>query len=313
MISVIVPNYNHAKFLEQRLDSILNQTYQDFEVIILDDASTDNSVEILNKYSNHEKVTHLVLNEKNSGSPFKQWKKGIDLAKGDFIWIAESDDWSNVNFLNSCIETIKNDTQIEFVFCKSKIYNNTDHTEIGIEAWMPLYKKEQFLGISRAIDLEFLEKYYHQMNYISNASAVLFRNDPQIFERYLLMAQSYKLTGDWLFWLSFVMRGKGRFINEVLNHNRLHHGTARNLNKAVEKKEVIEFLLEYYKVLERLKLPKGQFMLSFVKWCFKSEPYLNTYSINIKNVKLYLNIKNIYTPLYFLIILPWTIYRSCFR
>ena len=75
IVSIIVPNYNHAPFLNQRLDSIFNQTFQDFEVILLDDASTDNSLSILEDYKEKfkSKVSHLIVNEKNSGSPFKQF------------------------------------------------------------------------------------------------------------------------------------------------------------------------------------------------------------------------------------------------
>ena len=78
MVSIIVPNYNHAPYLEQRFDSIYNQTYQDFEVIILDDCSTDASKSIIEKYRNHPKTKHIVYNSSNSSSPFKQWNKGID-------------------------------------------------------------------------------------------------------------------------------------------------------------------------------------------------------------------------------------------
>ena len=88
-VSVIIPNYNHAQFLEQRVESVLNQTFQDFEIIFLDDASTDNSKEVFSKYSNHPKISHVIFNETNSGSPFKQWNKGFGLSTGEYIWIAE--------------------------------------------------------------------------------------------------------------------------------------------------------------------------------------------------------------------------------
>ena len=98
-VSVIIPNYNHALFLEQRLESVLNQTYQDFEVIFLDDASTDSSRAVFTKYANHPKISHIIFNETNSGYPFKQWNKGVNLAMGEYIWIAESDDYAELNFL----------------------------------------------------------------------------------------------------------------------------------------------------------------------------------------------------------------------
>ena len=74
-VSVIIPNYNHALYLQVRLDSVFNQTYQDFEVIILDDCSTDNSREIIEKYANNPKTSHIIFNDVNSGSTIKQWEK----------------------------------------------------------------------------------------------------------------------------------------------------------------------------------------------------------------------------------------------
>src|ERR1700742_1367615 len=102
-VSVIVPNYNHSRYLNQRIDSVLSQTYQDFELIILDDCSTDDSRKIIKQYQEHPKVSHIVFNETNSGTTFKQWKKGIELAKGKYIWIAESDDWCEPNLLETLV------------------------------------------------------------------------------------------------------------------------------------------------------------------------------------------------------------------
>src|SRR5580658_382186 len=92
-VSVIVPNYNHARFLHRRIDTILAQTFQDFELILLDDCSTDESSSILREYGSDARV-RLEFNEVNSGSPFKQWNKGVRLAQGKYIWMAESDDYA---------------------------------------------------------------------------------------------------------------------------------------------------------------------------------------------------------------------------
>ena len=100
-VSVIVPNYNYARYLKARIDSILNQTFQDFELILLDDCSTDNSAEVLEGYRTHPLVAHLVVNTQNTGSPFAQWFRGIGLAQGEYIWIAESDDLAEPTFLET--------------------------------------------------------------------------------------------------------------------------------------------------------------------------------------------------------------------
>ena len=103
-VSILIPNYNHALFLQQRIESVLNQTYQDFELIILDDCSTDHSKTIIESYRNHPKVSQIIYNQQNSGSVFKQWRKGIELAIGEYIWIAESDDYAAVDFLQETVE-----------------------------------------------------------------------------------------------------------------------------------------------------------------------------------------------------------------
>src|SRR5690606_24447409 len=109
-VSVIIPNYNHAKYLRRRIDSVLAQTFQDFEIILLDDCSTDKSRDIIETYKGNAKVSHIVYNEENSGSPFKQWEKGIGLAKGKYIWIAESDDWCERNLLESLLPPLEEDS-----------------------------------------------------------------------------------------------------------------------------------------------------------------------------------------------------------
>ena len=115
-VSVIIPNFNHAAYLQKRIDSVLSQTYQNFEVIILDDCSTDNSTEIINQYKNHPKVAHIVFNKENSGSTFKQWEKGVALAKAEYIWIAESDDYADKNFLESAMQRLNSNKSTGLYF-----------------------------------------------------------------------------------------------------------------------------------------------------------------------------------------------------
>ena len=119
-VSVIVPNYNHARFLRQRLDSILAQSFQDFELILLDDCSTDDSRTILKEYARGPRV-RLELNEANSGSPFKQWNKGVRLAQGRYVWIAESDDYADTRFLERMVPVLEEHPIVQFVFCRSLV------------------------------------------------------------------------------------------------------------------------------------------------------------------------------------------------
>src|ERR1700686_241166 len=101
-VSIIIPNYNHARYLRKRMDSVLGQTFQNFELILLDDCSTDESRSILLEYATDPRV-RIDFNEKNSGSTFRQWNKGVRLAHGEYVWIAESDDYADPHLLERLV------------------------------------------------------------------------------------------------------------------------------------------------------------------------------------------------------------------
>ena len=114
-LSVVIPNYNYEKFLFERLYSILNQKIKIYEIIILDDCSSDNSRKLIDDIENKLKdyiSIKKIYNEKNSGSAFKQWQKGFSVAKGDYVWIAEADDYSDSNFLKEVLKPMINDKDI---------------------------------------------------------------------------------------------------------------------------------------------------------------------------------------------------------
>jgi glycosyltransferase involved in cell wall biosynthesis len=100
-VSIVVPNYNHGRFLRERLCSILRQACHDFEVFVLDDTSTDHCAELLQellKESHPPSRIQFVLEDKNSDSVFKQWNRGIALARGEYAWIAESNDYADPSY-----------------------------------------------------------------------------------------------------------------------------------------------------------------------------------------------------------------------
>ena len=130
-VSVIIPNYNYARYLEERISSILNQTFSDFEMILLDDASSDNSTEILKKYKDNPHVSHCIVNGKNSGCVFRQWEKGINLSKGKYIWIAESDDLAAPDFLEKTISALERHPEANLCFCGSYLIDSIGGPDIS--------------------------------------------------------------------------------------------------------------------------------------------------------------------------------------
>lgn len=198
-VSVIVPNYCHAPYLEQRIESILQQTFQDFELILLDDCSTDGSREILERYRNHPKVSGIFYNERNSGSPFKQWKKGLSKAKGDYVWIAESDDFSSPCFLERCVRILDTRPDCSIVFTSSYIVDSHSRT-IREEAPVKYPKHKQIRFGSRF----FLYRFLCPRNTIYNAGMALVRRSAlPAGDNYT----QYRYCGDWLFWIQIVSGG----------------------------------------------------------------------------------------------------------
>lgn len=173
-VSVIIPNYNHARFLDKRIQSVLNQTYQDFEVIYLDDASTDNSNQVFTKFAGDKRV-QAIYNESNSGSPFKQWNKGIRLAQGDYIWIAESDDYADKHLLAQLVNRLDNNPMVGLVYCQSWIIDEYDNTAYTSKEWIYFSDKKRWDDDFIDIGKNECGRYLLFENTIPNASAVLIR------------------------------------------------------------------------------------------------------------------------------------------
>lgn len=213
-VSVIVPNYNHQAFLKERIDTILQQTYQDFELIILDDCSTDDSVNIIESYRDNEHVTHIVQNEHNSGSTFLQWDKGVSLARGEYIWIAESDDAAHPQFLSTLVEQLEKHPEAVVAYAHSLLVNEkgetvNDKRHARNDGAVIVYDSKRFTRWAML-----------SINELYNASMVVFRHS--IYNKIDKSFQQYHLVGDWKFWMGVCLQGSVIEVCQMLNYFRVH-------------------------------------------------------------------------------------------
>ena len=248
-ISVILPNYNHVKFLSARIESILNQTFTDFELIILDDCSVDESKMIIEDYRNCPQVVDVIYNAQNSGSTFKQWKKGIDSAVGEFIWIAESDDFSHPNFLETLVDAILRYPQTVLAYCRSEIINN-EGKRLGLHKWMDALDEARWTASFVNCGNNEIENYLRYRNTIPNASAVVFKNFPGMAE---WINTDLKFAGDWDFWTSILRKGNIYYSSEALNFFRKHQHTTRQQKS---------FDIEYKRIEEYFRVINTDFTLN---------------------------------------------------
>lgn len=223
-VSVIVPNYNHARFLRQRIDTILAQTYRDFELILLDDCSTDDSRPILRDYVSDPRA-HLECNETNSGSPFKQWNKGVRLAQGKYIWIAESDDYADPRFLERLIVLLDSDPAIAFAFCRSWSLSEDGRKTGYADSYLGDSDGSRWAADFCLDGREMCRQYFCRVNPIPNASAVVFCRE--LYERVGGADESLRLCGDWKLWAAMALTGKVAYSSEPLNYFRSHDASTR--------------------------------------------------------------------------------------
>lgn len=106
LVSIVMASYNHERFIEKSIDSILNQTYRNIELIIVDDNSTDNSFLIIKKKAESDRRIRIIKNDKNMGIS-ETMNRGIDLATGEYIMFASSDDTQEPNLVYELVNTIK--------------------------------------------------------------------------------------------------------------------------------------------------------------------------------------------------------------
>lgn len=224
-VSVIVPNYNHARFLRQRVDSILAQTCQDLELILLDDASTDESREILQTYRCDPRVK-LHFNEVNSGNTFKQWNAGVSLAQGKYVWIAESDDYAAPHLLERLVSTLDAEPEAVFACCRSWRVAGDGEPQGLVDPNPGDAQPERWAADFYMDGAEMCRRYFSRRNVVPNASAVVFRKDA--FLRLGGADQSLRSCGDWKLWAALAMQGRVAYVSEPMNYFRSHEATVRN-------------------------------------------------------------------------------------
>ena len=214
-VSVIIPNYNHAPYLKERIDSVLNQTYQDFEVIILDDCSPDNSVEVIEQYRSNPHVSHILINEHNTRNTFIQWERGISLAKGRYIWIAESDDVAELQLLETLIGQLEQHPDASVAFCHSRLID-ADGALLSEQNTKNPAQPGQITIDGSCTFLRHLLIF----NYIYNASMAVFRRD--VYDRANPDYKQFRYCGDWHFWASVCAAGRVIEVYDMLSRFRQH-------------------------------------------------------------------------------------------
>ena len=175
--SIIVPIYNIENYVNACMMSILNQSYQNFQVILVNDGSTDNSLSVINKYREDERIQ--IINKQNGGLSSAR-NAGLECVSGDYVMYVDGDDWLESNALQTLSERINKMEDVDMLmFAYNKTFESGDKEKVSydflegkivdgqtffensnykVTAWSKAYKK-QFLD---SVNLIFLEGRLHE-------------------------------------------------------------------------------------------------------------------------------------------------------
>ena len=138
-VSIVTAMYNHKPFLRRRVDSVLSQTYQDWEWIIVDDCSPDGSFEFVQKLTRHDSRITVLQNDTNCHIAQTN-QRGIDLARGEFLYRTDSDDYCADTFLERMCAVLDQNPRVVLAYCRGLYLDQDDGT------WGGWPKKDDYVG-----------------------------------------------------------------------------------------------------------------------------------------------------------------------
>lgn len=246
-VSVVIPNYNYEKYLPERMASVFNQDMPVFEVIVLDDKSSDNSVDIIQHGARLAKrKIKLMANTQNSGNVFRQWRLGLSLCRGSHVWIAEADDGAKPEFLSRSLSAYTGETRLSFTN-SVQIDNDgkllADSYDYYYRDINPELFSESFVMDGR----DFIQQALAVRNVILNVSSVVW--DRGHLNETLQMVSDelsgYSLVGDWRLYLASLAGENCRvaYVSESLNIHRRH---ATSVTHALDHQRHLDEILDMH-------------------------------------------------------------------
>ncbi len=227
LVSVVVASYNHAKFLDRRMESLINQTYQNIEILVIDDCSPDNSVEVLRKYESHPKV-RLIVREQNGG-----WvtvsNQGVELSSGEFVIFANCDDDCDHRMIERLVASLAANPTAGIAFCRSLMVDENDVVH-GDDFSMREASFRARCAVDTLVSGAEMGRFLMHSCVIPNLSAALIRRS--CFDSVGYLSSAYRVCCDWDLFFRIVSHYDVAYITEPLNKFRQHKTTIRSSTKS---------------------------------------------------------------------------------
>ena len=263
-VSVAINNYNYSEYIVECIESVLNQTYKNIEVIIIDDGSTDNSLNIITSHYSENPLIKIV--SKINAGQLSAFNEAVKYITGDIVFFLDSDDLYKKDYIENTINVYKQNEDIDFVFCAlEKFYND------GKREFIHRYEKSQNLGYSILSCLYFRKGLGGETSTISMKRSLVDNILPLSLE-----ADWITRADECLNWASSIFGAKKYYLNEALIEYRVHGSNAYCGNN---------FKTNYLYIYQRINIENRFFKHIFKKYGINENISLGS-SITTDIVKL---------------------------
>lgn len=233
LVSIIVPTYNGEEFLEDAIESVLNQSFQNYELIISDDDSNDKTNEIIDKYGDEPRLSFFQNGQRLGIGG--NWNQGLKRTNGRYIKILCQDDILKPNYIKEAVEVLENDDSISLVTTFEKFFGDSD--KVRNENDIPFSGKVEGYKAFKSV--------LKEGNWIGGPTAVTFRKSDLIVGEF---DTDLKCGLDYEMWLRILKKGNLYIIPKILYQSRIHHEQATS-----DCRENLGFEKDDIRILGKLK------------------------------------------------------------
>ena len=253
IVSIVIPTYNHAKFIGKALESVIDQTYKNWEAIVIDNNSTDDTDKVINQY-NDPRIKYLKIN--NDGVIAKSRNLGIKEAKGEWIAFLDSDDWWTKDKLEICLKNI--DINVDFIYHDLKIVYDKSRFN---------FKRKKYIGrqLKKPILHDLLISYITKGTAIGNSSVIIRKN---ILAKIRGISENKNLVAaeDFNTWARIArITNKFKYLSRKLGYYLIHDVSIQKRDLSLAHREAINEFLNLFNYQQKLDLE--------VKWKYMSGNY----------------------------------------
>ncbi len=254
-VSIVIPTYNHANYIDKSLNSIINQTFKNWEAIVIDNHSTDGTEKILRKYTD-PRIRYLKIN--NNGIIAKSRNLGIEVATGQWIAFLDSDDWWTNDKLEVCFNDI--DEKVDFIYHDLELVNTNSKF---------FFSRKRFKGreLKKPVLKNLLVGMINEGTAICNSSVIVRKN---ILIKIGGISENKNLAAseDFNTWLRIAqITDQFKYLKKKLGYYLIHDASAQNKDLSIPHKEAVIDFMNLFNSSQKLNF---EVKLKYMSACYKA-------------------------------------------